>query len=97
MSFVANIVEKIRSSHGLTQEQVADVLGVSRATYISVTKGKRDLTTGELEKLSAYFNVPIAEFFDQPRNNEKFKQMYFYILRHFRDGIPKTMITVFSR
>jgi transcriptional regulator with XRE-family HTH domain len=92
MSEVTNHVEKIRSSRGLTQEQVADVLGVSRATYISVTKGKRDLTTGELEKLSAYFNVPIAEFFDQPRNNEKFKQMYFYILRCFRDGVPKTKL-----
>ena len=92
MSVVVNNVERIRSSHGLTQEQVADVLGVSRATYISVTKGKRDLTTGELEKLSAYFNVPIAELFDQPRNNEKFKQMYFYILRSFKDGIPKTKL-----
>ena len=92
MSEVASNVEKIRSSHGLTQEQVAGVLGVSRATYISVTKGRRDLTTGELEKLSAFFSIPIAEFFDQPRNNEKFKQMYFYILRFFRDGIPKTKL-----
>jgi len=92
MSEVVNVVERIRSSHGLTQEQVADVLGVSRTTYINVIKGNRDLTTGELEKLSAYFNVPIAEFFDQPRNNEKFKQMYFYILRHFREGIPKTKL-----
>ena len=85
-------IEKIRSSHGLTQEQVANVLGVSRATYISVARGNRDLTTSELEKLSAYFNVPIAEFFNQPRNNEKFKQMYFYILRCFKEGIPKTKL-----
>ena len=92
MSEVTKNIERIRSSHGLTQEQVANVLGVSRATYISVTKRKRDLTTGELEKLSAYFNVPIAEFFDQPRNNEKFRQMYFYILRYFSDGIPKTKL-----
>ena len=92
MSDVIKNIEKIRSSHGLTQEQVAGVLGVSRATYISVTKGKRDLTTGELEKLSAYFNIPIVEFFDQPRNNEKFRQMYFYILRYFKNGIPKTKL-----
>jgi len=49
MSEVTNNVESVRSSHGLTQEQVADILGVSRATYISVAKGRRDLTTGELE------------------------------------------------
>jgi transcriptional regulator with XRE-family HTH domain len=92
MSDVVNNVERIRCAQGLTQEKVAEVLGVSRATYINVINGKRDLTTGELEKLSAYFNVPIAEFFDQPRNNEKFRQMYFYILRYFKNGIPKTKL-----
>ena len=92
MSEVTGNVERMRSSRGITQGQLADVLGVSRATYINVSNGKRDLTTGELEKISAYFNVPIAEFFDQPRNSEKFKQMYFHILRYFRDGIPKTKL-----
>ena len=92
MSDVASNIERLRSARGLTQEQTADLLGISRATYISATKGKRDFTTGELEKLSAFFNVPIAEFFDSPRNNEKFKQMYFYILRHFKDGVPKTKL-----
>jgi transcriptional regulator with XRE-family HTH domain len=92
MARVASNLEKIRHDLGLTQEQVADVLNVSRATYINVTKGKRDLTTSELEKLSAHFNIPIAEFFDQPRNNEKFKQMYFYVLRYFPGGIPKTKL-----
>ena len=92
VSFVADNVEKIRTSHGLKQGQIADFLGVSRATYINVAKGKRDLTIGELEKLAAYFNIPIVEFFDQPRNNEKFIQMYFYILRFFENGITKTKL-----
>jgi len=90
---VSENIEKIRNTRGLTQAQVADVLGVSRATYVNVEAGKRDLTTSELEKLSAFFNVPIAEMFDHPRNNEKFKQMYFYILRHFKaEGVPKTKL-----
>jgi len=89
---VVNNIETIRSARGLTQEQVADVIGVSRVTYINVTKGRRDLTTNELEKLAAFFDVPIAELFDQPRNNEKFKQMYFYVLRRFEEGITKTKL-----
>ncbi|MCL1982813.1 MAG: DUF4065 domain-containing protein [Clostridiales bacterium] len=92
MGEVAKNVERIRRAKRLNQEQISDVLNVSRGTYINVKNGKRDLTTGELERLSAYFNVPIAEFFDQPRNNDKFKQMYFYILRHFKDGVPKTKL-----
>ena len=85
-------IEKIRTERGLTQDQIAGVLCVSRVTYINFVKGKRDLTTGELEKLSAFFNVPISEWFDQPRNNEKFEQMYFYILRHFNEGVTKTKL-----
>jgi transcriptional regulator with XRE-family HTH domain len=92
MSEVANNIEKIRIARGITQEQVAAVLDVSRATYINSKNGKRDLTVGELEKLSAFFDIPIAELFDQPRNNEKFKQMYFYILRYFKEGITKTKL-----
>jgi len=92
MNKVIENVERLRLKNNLTQEHIADVLSVSRTTYINITKGNRDLTTSELEKLSAYFNIPIAELFDQPRDNEKFKQMYFYILRHFKDGIPKTKL-----
>lgn len=66
ISEVTKNIEKIRLARGFTQEQVAAVLGVSRATYIKVKNGNRDLTIRELEKLSAYFAVPIAELFDQP-------------------------------
>lgn len=91
-SNVVNNVELVRNARGLTQEHVANVIGMSRVTYINVIKGRRDLTTGELERVAAFFDVPIAEFFDQPRNNEKFKQMYFYILRFFKEGVTKTKL-----
>ncbi|MCL2627443.1 MAG: DUF4065 domain-containing protein [Oscillospiraceae bacterium] len=92
VSYVVNNIEKLRKSHGLTQEQIAEVLGVSRITYINITNGKRDFTTSNLERLSEYFDVPISELFDQPRNVEKFQQMYFYILNRFKDGVPKTKL-----
>ena len=89
---VVRNIESIRLARGFTQEQIADVIGVSRVTYINVTKGNRDLTTSELETIAVFFDVPIAEMFDKPRNNEKFKQMYFYILRHFGEGVTKTKL-----
>ena len=85
-------IEQVRNSQGYTQEQISHVLGVSRLTYISVKNGKRDLGVSELEKLAAFFNVPVSEFFDQPRDNAKFRQMYFYILRNFKEGVPKTKL-----
>ena len=85
-------IEKLRTAQGLTQEQIADILGVTRVTYINIKNGKRDLTTGDLEKLSVFFNIPVTEFFGQPRNTEKFQQMYFYILNCFKSGVPKTKL-----
>ena len=92
MHEVVRNIEAVRSARGYTQEQIADAIGISRATYINVKKGERDLTIGELEKLSSFFNVPMVEMLDQPRNNEKFRQMYFYILHRFKEGIPKTKL-----
>ena len=92
MSKVIDNIEKLRTSKGYTQDKIASVIGVGRTTYNGIKNGNRSLTIEELEKLSAFFNVPISELFDTPRNNEKFRQMYFYILRHFKSGIPKTKL-----
>ena len=91
-NMVVENIEKIRVAKGLTQQNIADVLGMSRATYNKIENGTRELTTSELENLSIYFDVPIAELFDQPRDIEKFQQMYFYILNCFDNGVPKTKL-----
>jgi len=89
---VVDNIEKLRIAKGLTQKNVADILGITRATYNKVENGTRELTMSELMNLSLYFDVPVAELFDQPRDVEKFQQMYFYILSNFKDGVPKTKL-----
>ena len=90
---IAKNLEQIRNKKGYTQEQIANFLGVSRLTYGNIESGKRDITVKELEQLSAFYNIPLVEIFDTPRNNDKFEQMYFYVLGHFKDhGIPKTKL-----
>lgn len=87
---VKNIV-KLRDDKGYTQEEVASVVGLGRQRWALVEKGERILTLKELEQLANFFNVPVARFFVQPGNIEKFKQMYFRILSHYKaNGIPKT-------
>lgn len=85
---------KLREKSGLTQEQVANSLGLSRQRYILVEKGERDLSTEELEILAGLFGISIVDFFNEERNNKKFLQMYFYILKHAgKNGrIPKTKL-----
>lgn len=85
-------IERLRKERKITQEQMAQKLGVSRQTYINLENGERDASVSELEKMSAIFGVPITDLLSDPRNNKKFEQMYFYILRKFRKGVPKTKL-----
>lgn len=87
-------VTKLREQGGLTQEEVANKLGISRQRWILVEKGERDLNTEELEILAGVFGISIVDFFTEPRNNNKFLQMYFYILKCAgKNGkIPKTKL-----
>ncbi len=92
---LAEKVIKLRELSGLTQEEVAKKLAISRQRWIMVEKGERDLRTEELEKLATLFGIDPADFFEEIPNIEKFKQMYFACIKFASDsrgGVPKTKL-----
>ena len=98
MSNYDSIIEKVtvlREQSGLTQEEVASKLGISRQRWILVEKGERDLSTEELEILAALFGIDVADFFEEIPNVKKFKQMYFACLKYAANehgNVPKTKL-----
>ncbi len=98
MSSYANISEKVvklREVSGLTQEDVAKKLGISRQRWIMVEKGNRDLNTEELEILAGIFGIDVTDFFEETPNLVKFKQMYLACLNYAsndHDNVPKTKL-----
>jgi DNA-binding XRE family transcriptional regulator/uncharacterized phage-associated protein len=92
-SNIAEYIIKLREQQGLTQEFVANRLGLSRQSYILIEQGRRSLDVSELETLAELFGINTAEFFTQPRNNEKFQQMMLYILKLAeKRGVTKTKL-----
>ncbi len=92
---LAERVTKWREESGLTQQQVADRLGISRQRYILVEKGERDLSTSELTILGDLFGILPEDFFRDPVDIPKFRQMYFACLKFASDdrgGVPKTKL-----
>ena len=88
-------VTSLREQSGLTQEEVASKLGISRQRWILVEKGERDLSTEELEILAALFGFDVADFFEEIPNVKKFKQMYFACLKFAANehgNVPKTKL-----
>ena len=72
----AELVRGVRVEKGFSQLELAEKLGLSRASYIAVEQGKRELTLSECEKVSHILGVTIhdIERGEMP-NYEKYRQM----------------------
>lgn len=60
---IANIVNELRLARGVTQEELAVALGVSRQTVIAIEKGNYTPSILLALKLAAYFKKPVEAIF----------------------------------
>ena len=92
----SSIIADLRKQKGLTQQQVADELDMSRASYIALEKGVRELCITEAKKLADIFGIQASTFLGESMENfEKYKQMLFEFLRNDiakTNKVPKTKL-----
>lgn len=58
-----NRLRELREWKGLTQEELAKVLGVTRQTIIAIEKGKYDPSLRLAFKIAKFFKVKIEDIF----------------------------------
>ena len=58
-----NRLRELREAKGLTQEELAKALGVTRQTIIAIEKGKYDPSLRLAFKIARFFNKMIEEIF----------------------------------
>lgn len=58
-------LKEIRKERGLTQTEMADLLGLSLRGYVYIEQGERELQLKYVRLLSEKFKIPESEFFDQ--------------------------------
>ncbi len=58
-----NTIKFHRTAHNLTQEELANALGVTRQTILAIEKGKYDPSLELAFKISRYFGVLVDEIF----------------------------------
>lgn len=56
-------VKQLRNKLGISQEELADRVGLDRTYITSVECGKRNISIINVEKLANCLNVSLAEFF----------------------------------
>lgn len=64
MAFGEKILE-LRKLKGVSQEELADDLGVSQSTISNYERGVNAPDLSTLEKCAQYFNIPIADLIDK--------------------------------
>ena len=59
MNFLSTNIKFLRQNSGLTQEDLAKIVGKSRVLVSQWESDDREITTEDIVKLSDYFNLPM--------------------------------------
>ena len=60
---IQNEIKKMRTARNITQEQLADAVGVSRQTIVAIEKGNYTPSLALAMQLAKFFKVSIEELF----------------------------------
>jgi putative transcriptional regulator len=60
-----------RAMHNLTQEDLAEAIGITRQTVIAMEKGKYNPSLDLAFKIAHYFKVKIEDVFSYDQNDKK--------------------------
>jgi putative transcriptional regulator len=70
---VKNRLKVFRAMHDLTQGSLADRLGVTRQTIVSIENGKYDPSIGLAFRIAKLFNVRIEDVFEYQGDTGEFR------------------------
>jgi len=91
---IHEILKNIRKQKGMSQEQVAEHLGVDTTNYGRIERGQSSITIDRLEVLAKLYNVPITEILNInnltnattkiPENNTNTTE---YFINHLKEEV----------
>jgi transcriptional regulator with XRE-family HTH domain len=88
----ASFIKALRIQRSISQSAIADKIGLSRASYIAIEQGKRELTLGEFKKLSEILGISLEDIErGETPNYTKYRQMIHAFLR-LNQSVPKTKL-----
>ena len=71
----ASVLKSLREAEGLTQEELANKLGLSRSRLASYEQGTREPTLELLEELGDYFNVDLDYLLGRTQKTTKIENL----------------------
>lgn len=68
--YVGNQIRKARIKEGVTQENVAKIIDLSRVSVVNLEAGRQTVHLEQLYKFSLYFGKPIKYFFPKKKKSK---------------------------
>jgi transcriptional regulator with XRE-family HTH domain len=65
IEFIARRLRELRRVHGLTQEQVATLLGTDSRWYQRIEQKEKDIRASTIDRLASVFGVTFSEFLSE--------------------------------
>ncbi len=92
--YISAKVRKYRKDKGLTQQEMADMLDLSRASIVNIESGRQSFTTRNIYLMACIFNCPVSDLFPEvmPATIEKTKKRVVKTVVEHRfkaTGLPK--------
>ncbi len=69
-----NRIRDLREDHNLTQQKVADAIGITQRKYSYLETGIQPLTDEILDKLASYYGVSVDYLLFRTNNPEPYKK-----------------------
>lgn len=82
-------IKELRKSRNLKQDDIADVLGLSRGQISNLENGRRNLSLKQLEKLCEFFKVDMEYFGIHPTVEETIALLERARLLFESDDVPE--------
>ena len=64
---LGNRLKELRLTHRLTQQEIAEKMGIPKSTYGNYERGERGVPLSQLNKLCAIYNVKMDDFVKEDR------------------------------
>jgi transcriptional regulator with XRE-family HTH domain len=89
-------IRKLRSMKGVTQENVAEELGINTSSYSKIERGETDANASRLLQIAKVLGVSITQFFEDNLLSANENHPYGYASKEDLDNLHK-MIAQLSR